>query len=168
MSNYVFKDAEVVKAEISRLLTDYPEIAEDTQLLADSIEGETGLYKILDRALSARQEAISMVYGIKEREADLEERRKRYEQQAEAFKGLMLSLMQCAAQEKVTLLEATLSINKPRTSVEVINEDELPQGYYQTKKVADKAAIKKAIEAGETIPGASLKWGDAGLTIRSK
>jgi len=168
MSSYIFRDADAVKAEINRLLTDYPEIAEDTQLLADSIEGETSLHKILDRALSARQEAVSMVYGIKEREADLEDRRKRYEQQAEAYKTLMLSLMQYASQDKVTLTEATLSITKPRSSVVIDNINELPQGFYRNERVADKKAIKDAIDAGAAPPGASLKTGEAGLTIRSK
>lgn len=166
--SYVFKDAELVKAEISRLLTVYPDIAEDTELLADTLEGETRLHEILERALSARQEAETMALAIKERETALKARRERYEQQSEAYKALMLHLMQYASQDKVTLVEATLSITKPRTSVEVTNEEDLPQGYFQTKKIADKTAIKKAIEAGETIPGASLKTGDAGLTIRSK
>lgn len=168
MSSYIFRDADAVKAEINRLLTDYPEIAEDTQLLADSIEGETSLHKILDRALSARQEAVSMVYGIKEREADLEERRKRYEQQAEAYKTLMLSLMQYASQDKVTLTEATLSITKPRSSVVVDDENELSQGFYKNIRVADKSAIKSAIDKGEMVHGASLKMGPVGLSVRTK
>lgn len=168
MKNFVFKDAEVVKAEINRLLTVHPDIAEDVELFADTLEGETGLYEILEKALSARQEADMMVSAIKERETALEARRKRYEAQSAAYKALMLSLMQYASQDKVTLVTATLSISKGRTSVEVENEDELPQGYFATKKVADKAAIKKAIEAGEAIPGASLKTGDDSLSIRSK
>lgn len=166
--SYVFKDAEVVKAEISRLLTVYPEIAEDVELLADSIEGETGLYKILERALSARQEADMMASAIKERETALKARRERYEQQSDAYKALMLHLMQYASQDKVTLTEATLSVTKPRTSVSVDDVLQLPQGYYQTERVADKKAIKAAIDAGEAIPGASLKSGEAGLTIRVK
>lgn len=165
---YVFKDAEVVKAEISRLLAVYTEIAEDVELLADSIEGETGLYKILERALSARQEADMMAVAIKERETALKTRRERYEQQSDAYKALMLNMMQYASQDKVTLTEATLSITKPRTSVCVEDANQLPQGYYQTERVADKKAIKAAIDAGETIPGASLKTGEAGLTIRVK
>lgn len=168
MSKFVFKDAEVVKAEINRLLTVHPDIAEDVELLADSIEGETGLYEILEKALSARQEADMMVSAIKEREAALEARRKRYEAQSAAYKALMLSLMQYASQDKVTLVAATLSISKGRTSVEVENEDDLPQGTYSTKRVPDKAAIKRMIEAGETIPGASLKTSDDGLTIRTR
>jgi len=168
MKNFVFKDAEVVKAEINRLLTVHPDIAEDVELMADSIEGETGLYEILEKAMSARQEADMMVSAIKEREAALEARRKRYEAQSAAYKSLMLSLMQYAAQDKVTLVTATLSISKGRTSVEVENEDELPQGTYSTKRVPDKAAIKRIIEAGETIPGAYLKTSEDGLTIRTK
>lgn len=168
MSKFIFKDAEVVKAQISKLLFSYPDIEEDVQLLADTIEGETSLHEILEKALSARQEADMMVSAIKEREAALEARRKRYEAQSAAYKALMLSLMQYAAQDKVPLVTATLSISKGRTSVEVENEDELPQGTYSTKRVPDKAAIKRMIDAGETIPGASLKTSDDGLTIRTR
>lgn len=168
MNGYIFKDAAVVKAQISRLLTDYPEIGEDIELLADSLEGETGLYKILERALSARQEALSMATAIKERETGLKERRERYERQGDAYKALMLSMMQYAEQEKVTLVEATLSITKPRSSVSVEDASQLPQGYYKTERVADKKAIKDAIEAGSEIPGAYMQQGEAGLTIRVK
>lgn len=166
--SYLFKDAEVVKAEISRLLASYPEIAEDTQLLADSIEGETGLHKILERALESRQEALTMASAIKEREAALKERRERYERQGDAFKSLMLSLMKHAEQDRVTLVEASLSITKPRSSVVVEDANQLPQGYFSLERVADKKAIKDAIDAGEEIPGAFMQAGETGLTIRVK
>jgi hypothetical protein len=166
--SYVFKDAEVVKAEISRLLTVYPEIVEDVELLADSIEGETGLYKILERALSARQEADMMASAIKDREAALKERRERYERQGDAYKYLMLSLMQYAEQDKVTLVEGTLSVTKPRSSVGIEDVNQLPQGFYKTERVADKKAIKEAIDAGAEVPGAYMQTGEAGLTIRVK
>lgn len=168
MKNFVFKDAEVVKAEINRLLTVHPDIAEDVELFADTLEGQTGLYEILEKALSARQEADMMVSAIKEREAALEARRKRYEEQSAAYKALMLSLMQYASQEKVTLVTATLSITKPRAKVIINDVDELPQGFFKTERVADKTAIKDAISAGVDVPGADIDLGEPSLTIRTK
>ena len=106
--------------------------------------------------------------AIKAREADLSARRGRYERKSDAMRVMIKAIMKAAEIDKLTLTEASLSISKPRTSVEVHSVEDLPQGYFKTVRQADKTAIKSALEKGEEIPGAYLVTGDAGLTIRVK
>ena len=166
--SYVFKNAEAVRSQILSLIAVYPELEEDATLMADMVEGETDLHSVLGKLLSERRDAETLASAIKEREADLSDRRKRFERKADGVKKIMLQLMEVAHQDKVTLPEATLSITKPRMSVDVFDVDALPQGFFRTERKAISSEIKTALEAGEKIPGAELKLGVAGLTVRTK
>ncbi|WP_173931358.1 siphovirus Gp157 family protein [Chelativorans sp. Marseille-P2723] len=164
----LYVDAAYLKAEITRLRTELPELAEDDMLREDMLAGETDLELIISRALDERREAETMAAAIKEREAALASRRARFEKKAEAMRSLVKSVMQAADLPKITLPEATISIQSPRASVAITDLDAIPQGYFRLKKEADKTAIKKAIEAGDKIPGAELALGEETLSIRTK
>lgn len=166
--NFVFRDAEAVKGQINHFMALHPEIAEDAEFMADVLEGETDLHKVIERALDERQEAQTMAAAIKEREADLAERRKRYERRAASMKDLIRELMLAAGQEKLVLPEATLSIAKARASVDVVELYDLPQGFFSLERKADKKAIMEAFAAGMEVPGAVLNQGDFSLTVRVK
>lgn len=166
--SFVFKDAQAVRTQILALIATYPELEEDATLLADSLEGETDLHRVLEKLLGERREAETMASAIKEREGDMQERRKRFERKSAGVKKIMLQLMEAAQQEKITLPEATLSITKPRVSVDVTDIDALPQGFFRTERKPLTAEIKTALESGNSIPGAQLVMGDVGLTVRVK
>lgn len=166
--NPLYLDAQFVKAEIGRLIEAYPDLAEDETLRLDMIDGETDATRIIERALLDRQEAEMMAGAIRQRETLLAERRGRFERKSEALKTLIRSVMKAARLDKLALPEATLSITKPSRSVGIENIDDLPQGYFHTERRADKAAIKKSLEAGGQVPGAFLVVGSEGLTIRTK
>lgn len=166
--SYVFKSAMAVRAQIQALVAAYPELEEDAMLMADMLEGETELNRVLEKLLNERREAETIATAIKEREGDMSERRKRFERKADGMKKIMLQLMEVAHQDKVTLPEATLSITKPRASVEIMNIDDLPQGYFRSERKPLTAEIKTALEKGNEIPGARLALGNAGLTVRTK
>lgn len=165
---YIHLDAEFVKAEIAKLIEAYPELAEDESLRADTIEGQTNALRVIERALAERQDADMLAEAIKGKEAELASRRARFERRADAFKGLIKSIMKAAQLPKIQLPEATVSITKPRMSVGIENVDELPQGFFQIERKADKTAIKAAFDAGEQVPGAFQVLGSEGLSIRTK
>jgi len=168
MTNYLFKNAETVKAQIQLLLAHNPDMAEDEELLTDMLAGSTDLNEILDKAVALRAEAETMAKAIKERETALTERRKRYEAQSASIKSLMLQLMELAGVDKIILPEASLSVTNGRESVNIVNVDDLPQGYVKLEKVADKKAIMDSFRAGSDVPGAELVMGTTGLTVRSR
>jgi phage host-nuclease inhibitor protein Gam len=59
-------------------------------------------------------------------------------------------------------------IRKGSQSVNVINSEEIPAQYIETKIVesADKTAIKNALKAGDKIPGVELITGDSSLVVK--
>jgi hypothetical protein len=166
--NYLYLDANFVKAEIAKLIAANPELADDEALREDMIAGETNATRIIERALEEQQGAEMMVGAIKAREIDIVARRGRYERKSEAMRSLIKSIMRAANLDKITLTEASLSLTKARQTVGIEDLDQLPQGYFKTTRQADKSAIKSAFERGEEIPGAFIVTGDMGLTIRTK
>jgi hypothetical protein len=168
MSGYLHLDAQTVKAEIGKLLASYPELTEDDTLRADSIEGETDAAKLIERALSERREAETLAEAVGSRISDLSARKSRLQRKADAMKALIVGVMRAARLNTIILPEASIWATKGRVSVNVLNLDDLPQGYYRVKREADKGAIKSALEQGEEIPGAELVTGEPTLTIRSR
>lgn len=166
--SYHYQDAQIVKKQVELLIKQYPEIEEDATLLADMIEGETDLHRVLQKCISFVQDAKTMASAIKERESNLKARRARFERQEESGRKIIQTLMECSHQEKITLPEATLSLTKPREKVNVIDVDQLPQGYFEVERKPKIKEISSALKAGEKLPGAELTLGDTGLTIRSK
>jgi hypothetical protein len=168
MTASLYLHAQFVRAEIGKLLDRFPELKEDPELRLDAIEGETDAHRIISRALSERQEAQMMVDAIGARVTDLAGRRARYERKGEFMKELIRGVMKAAKLDKLALPEATVSILPGRSSVGISDLNELPQGFYKTSREADKAAIKKALDAGEDVPGAHMVIGSEGLSIRPK
>lgn len=167
-ASFLHADASRVRFVVTAILQQYPELAEDETLRADSLEAETDLHKVISRALKERIEANSMAEAIKGVIGDMSARKGRFERKADAMKDLIKGLMDVADLDKLTLPEATLSVTSPRLSVNVTDVNELPQGFYAVERKADKTAIKTALEAGQSVPGAELQIGLSGLTIRTK
>lgn len=168
MADYLTMDARKLAGEIQHMLAAYPELAEDDELRLDTLEGETDFNRIMSRLVRVRNEKLAEADGLSAYIGDLSERKARQTRSADGVKSLMLSLMSVADLPKLVLPEATISITKPRTSVEVLDVEALPQGTFAIVRQPDKAAIKAMIEAGDEVPGAALKTSEPGLTVRTK
>lgn len=165
---YLYLDAQFVKAEIAKLIEAYPELAGDETLRADMIEAETNAKRIIERAMEERQYAEMMAGAIKARIADMSARHGRFARKSEAMKLLARNVMKAANLRSLELTEVTLSVTKARKRVNILDLDALPQGFYAVERKAKATEIKAALEAGEEIPGAELVTGDDGLMIRPK
>lgn len=163
---FLQRDVLNLHTKIEALKAQYPELEDDADLLADMIEGEFDVVRIIDRAVEAREDTRSMVEGIKAREDKLKARRERLGRRAQAMEDLIRHVMGIARKTKLETPEATVSLGTGRTSVGIASLEDLPQGMFSLERKADKAAIKKSIEAGEDVPGAFLVHGSEILTIR--
>ena len=161
-------EAGAVAAQVANLLTAYPELVEDGQLLLDMIEAETDLDTVASRILDEELESICISNAARSRRADLSERIARFDRRIDAMRSLLKSLMRTAGIDKLVLPEATVSITKARESVVITDPDAVPSQLCKLIRQPDKDAIGKALKAGELIPGAALVAGEAGLTIRTK
>lgn len=161
-------DAAYTAKAIDNLLAAYPELADDADLRADTIEGETDLQGLVSRLVRKRQEVNAEINGLADYIGALTERKSRKSRAAEFYTNLIRDLMGHAGLPKMALPEATVSLTAPRRSVEIEDAGALPQGYVIMTPTPNRAAVKSALEAGDNIPGARLVVGEPGLTIRVK
>jgi hypothetical protein len=166
--SYLFREAGIVRNQIEALKALYPEMTEDADLLAGMIEGETDLGRVLDKVLSFVRDAQTNAAATKARKDEMGERQKRFERQEQSGRKIILQLMEAAGQARMVLPEATLSITAARTSVNITDVNDLPQGFYATERKPLSNEIKTALEKGERIPGAELVMGECGLMVRTK
>lgn len=94
---------------------------------------------------------------LKAEEGTLSARRKSAERRIDSMKKYLTSCLESVGKDKVETVRARISFRK---SVQVQIEDEaaLPADYVTTTvtKSPDKTAIKKAIQGGQDVTGASL------------
>ncbi|RRY11378.1 hypothetical protein EGJ58_06865 [Brucella anthropi] len=165
--NYLTYDVTVLEREFADLVAAYPELAEDEELRADTIEGETDAYRVLGKIIAIERDANTMLLAIGERAKDLAARKDRYTRRKDAMRALLLRLLKAANLNRVSLPEATVSIGKGRSGVEIVDESLLPDNVVKLKREPDKTAIKAALDAGEDVPGAALRVGGETITVRA-
>ncbi|TWH01792.1 viral Gp157 protein [Ochrobactrum sp. J50] len=165
--NYLAYDVTVLEREFADLVAQWPELAEDEDLRADMIEGETDAYRVLGRIVAIERDANSMVLAIGERAKELAARKERYARRKDAMRALLLRLLKAANLNKVSLPEATVSVSKGRAGVEIVDESAVPARFLKVVKSPDKTLIKEALDAGKTVKGAVLREGQPTLTVRA-
>lgn len=159
--------AELVKSQILALKSAHPDLADDADLLADTIEGETDFDRVIDKLALAAVEARGLSSGLAGTIGKLKTRQQRFDKLEAAARDMALQLMLAAEQQKIVSATATLWTRDGGATVVVDNERELPQGFTKTVTTPDKTAIKKSLEAGEDVPGAHLETSGPSLSIRT-
>lgn len=157
---------EIIKQQIANLLLQFPELAEDDQLRADSIEGETDAFEFLSAVVRLIEDAKILADGTAERVKELNERANRFCRRIEAFRLLAFLVMQAADIKKAELPCATLSIRAGTPKVIVTDEDALPNDAFRVKRTPDLMTIKSWLSAGQEVPGAVMSNAESTLAIR--
>ena len=111
----------------------------------------------------------SLIEAIKAEEKRLADLRSQGEKKLEKFKGYVKENMNMLAIDKIPTELGTLSISKNPISVEIENENEIPNDFKNkviTTKI-DKTAIKNHFkETGEIIPGTKIVSDKTSLRIK--
>ena len=94
---------------------------------------------------------------LKAEEDTLSARRKSAERRIDSMKKYLTSCLESVGKDKVETVRARISFRKS-VQVQIDDEAALPANYVTTTVTTkpDKTAIKKAIQAGEDVTGASL------------
>lgn len=166
--SYIQVDIAEYKARVHDLLAAYPELAEDDELRADMILGETEIDRIASRLVRIIGERKARAEGLAGYISELQERKARELRGMEGARDLLRSILQAGNIDKLPLPEATVSITKPRIKCIVDDVNELPQGFYVTERKPKTADIKAELEAGRDVPGARLELGPEGIMVRTK
>lgn len=148
-----------LRAAHAALIEAQPQLAEDDDFLADVIEGETDAPEIMQRLVIERAEALAHAQAMDILSESFSIISDKWQQRAENRRKLMGLVLDAVGLRKMVTAAGTVSVSPGRVSLALADDFTPPQGYSRAKIEPDKAAIKAALEAGETMPGASLVTG---------
>lgn len=161
-------DLGIIRAQIERVISSNPDLADDEELRSDMLEGCTDIDQVLDRLVEAEADAATMVAAIDERISNLEERGARYTKRSQVAREMIMTVLSAADLRKFTLPTATVSVRDGAQRLVEIDGTQTPAEFTKTVTEPVKADIKRALSEGTAVPGWSLSNGSPSVTIRRK
>lgn len=145
--------------------------AEDAELLADMIEGETSLFEMIDAVVDRIGQEQELIDGIQKRQDELSARKDRIRYRQGGYKAMIEQAMSILDAKKLERPEVTLSLSKRAPKLVIYDESAVPAQYFKRQDPAiDKKGLTAALKAIEhpddAIPGARLDPAPKTLTIR--
>lgn len=150
---------------LSELLAPY---SDDEQTFWDTLEGECDVMDVAGELIKETAEIDAQIVAVNALIETYRARKTRLEGRKEAAKKGLLMILKATDQAKIPHALGTVSLRAGSKSVVIHDEKEIPTQLCKTTIVPDKAAIKKQLEAGETIDGAELVTGPDTVSIRIK
>lgn len=138
----------------------------EADVFMDTLDGETDAMDILGRLILDREEAKAHEAAAKAAAATFSGRAERMVMRQKAIAKTMGRLLDAIGERKVSHPLGTVSRSNGVLSVEITDEASVPSQLCKTIKSPDKAAIRAALDAGESIPGAELRRGEPGVVVR--
>lgn len=160
--------AEQVRRVRDFLLAEYPELADDPDLLADMLDGETNAADMVAALVRQAEEDMAMARAVGEIARANEVRKARFERRSEMRRRAAHRLMELADIRKVERPDLTVSIKATPPKVEVYEPDALPDACRRMKWEPNVSAIKERLTAGMITPGARLTNGGTTIQVRTR
>jgi len=153
--------------ETMMALQSEPDLPEDA--IRDTLEGMAGEFN--DKAVAVLKMCSNVESDIDQLDAEikrLQERKKQKENFISRFREYLRTSMSATGITKIQHPLFNVTLGKPAQIVEIDDPEALPEIYAETVVTIkpDKAAIKKALQAGDDVPGARLADGKERLLIR--
>lgn len=134
----------------------------------DTLDGCVDALDVADALIEGIQSDEAHVAAITARIEDLERRRDRLKARAARGKAAALDLLDAIGKRKLERPAATISRREGALHTVIDDPTDVPTQLMRERVIRepDKAAIKRQLEAGETVPGARLERGPATLSVR--
>lgn len=158
MNNLSLYELSSTYLEALEVLTD-PEIDLPIEAVTDTLEGLSG--ELEDKAINVAKFLRNMeatAKAIKDAEVEMAKRRKSLEKRVAWMKSYLKGSMEHTGITKIECPYFKLTIQKNPGAVNITDETAIPDQFKEqviTWKVS-KTAIKDALKAGETVPGAEM------------
>jgi hypothetical protein len=150
-----------------QLLVEFPEIDDET--LRDSVEGLTNLPEVLARILRSHLDDLALLSALRTRILDMQERFARLEVRADKKRALVASVMERAEIKKLTEPDFTASLRQVPPGLVVVNERAIPEPFWRPQPAKlDRKGLLAALNAGQSVAGASLGNGSTTITVRTR
>ncbi|QOG21355.1 siphovirus Gp157 family protein [Bradyrhizobium sp. SEMIA] len=163
------RDADMLRAEIARLLQLYPELADDEVLRADMLDGETQMSDVLTHLIREGEDAKAMKEATKTQQENLKARTQRFERRVAFTRELMLAILDAANLRKLELPEGTIFLrNNPQQVVGEPDATTLPDDLVKIERKPDRKAILAALKDGRELPGLVLSNSPPSIVVTVK
>lgn len=136
----------------------------DSDTLLDTLDGEFEIEAMVGALIRERVEAEAHETAARAAADVFAARAKRMAERRAAINLALGAILDAVGEDKIKHPLGTVSRLKPRASVEITDERDVPRQL--CRFAPDRAAIKAALEAGETVPGATLTVGKPGVSVR--
>ena len=130
------------------------------------IDNECDLPQLLDWAMKKDAEFLEYAQMNQNLSDMYKQRSLRMAKCSSSIRELLMTLMRASERQKHKGAYGTLSVGSNPQSVIITDKDKLPAEYIKTESKPIKSEIKKALQGGAVIEGASLSNGGEKLTIR--
>jgi hypothetical protein len=161
--------APAIQQQISNLLLQYPELADDEVLRTDTLEGSETLHDFLTGIVRQIEDSKALRDGTKGRLDELAFRKARFERRIEVLRSLAVKTLEVAGLKKYEMSEATLSMKAGQQRL--LGEPDpvsLPDELCRITREPDRVKIRAALLSGETVPGVALSNAEPILTVHIK
>ncbi|MGI9520761.1 MAG: siphovirus Gp157 family protein [Hyphomicrobiaceae bacterium] len=149
------------------LLSQFPDLDDET--LADTLEGLTDLNEILVAMVRSALDDEALAAALSTRLGDMKARLDRFTRRAKSKRSLVLEAMTKAELKKIVEADFTISVRSGAPTVEVIEEDRLPEIYWKPQPPKfDRQLLLSDLKHGATIAGAHLAPRAQQLSVRVK
>lgn len=160
-------DPRQIRQSIENLKIQHPELIEDDEAWAMSLESETDINSFLTNIVRRIEDTKALVIGTQDRFEELKARKSRFETRIEALRDLAFKMMQATELQKLELPEATLSLRNTPATVVITDEENLPDIACKFERKPDKAKIKELLATG-IVSGAAMSNGGKTISIKIK
>ena len=146
----------------------FPDADEET--LYDTLEGMTDLTDMLAELIRSSLDDKALVTALMQREADMKERRERFETRAQKKRDLVEATMERADIKTIAEADFTAGMRAGKRKVMVIDEAAISPQYWRPRApTLDKAALSTALQANAgAVAGAMLSNPKPTLSVRTK
>ncbi len=150
----------------NELLERWPELANDEEVLADTLEGASDLPGVTAQIIRSALADELLSAGITGHIDQLRRRKQRLEERASRKRALALYAMQEGNLPRITQPDFSAHVGRSRSKVIITDEDALVLEYVRLKREPDKTAIGEALRKGDTVDGATLSNPEPTLTVK--
>jgi len=148
------------------LVEQHASLGDDAEALSDTLDGISDFGELVDWALRKIGEDEALGKAAKELADTYAARSKAAEERAKKMRGHLLTAMQAAGERSMKRAAGTVSVRDGRPELIVDPDADLPMEFTRVTVAPDKTAIRKALDAGQAVPGARLGNGAPTLSIR--
>ncbi len=144
-------------------------LEDDEQTLSDTLEGESDLQDALAEVVREARRAEAMADAVEAIMDANRVRKARHDARADRLRALVAWAMSETSLKKISAPDLTISFRAGKPSVVIEDETCLPSHHVTEIRSTkpNKASIKDALEAGESVTGARLSNGACGITVRA-